>query len=138
MFLFPLCFQIVIITSRVHPGESPASFVFNGFLDFLLRQDDPRAQALLSNFVFKLVPMINPDGVSRGHYRTDSRGVNLNRVYLDPDPNIHPSVYAIRQLVLYYNNNNNIGGRTSTESEEIMSDGEKVSPSLSSLSSQIR
>ena len=46
--------------------------------------------------------MINPDGVQRGHYRTDSRGINLNRVYLDPDKDIHPSVYSIRQLLLYY------------------------------------
>ena len=37
-----------------------------------------------------------------GHYRTDTRGVNLNRVYLDPSPELHPSIFAARSLMLHY------------------------------------
>lgn len=49
--------------------------------------------------------MLNPDGVFRGHYRTDQFGVNLNRVYLDPDHGLHPTIFATQRLLLYYHNN---------------------------------
>ena len=31
--------KIVFVSSRVHPGETPAQFVFNGFLNFILSPD---------------------------------------------------------------------------------------------------
>jgi hypothetical protein len=37
----------------------------------------PAGSELLNRFHFKIVPMINPDGVARGHYYRNSKGVNL-------------------------------------------------------------
>ncbi|XP_018020290.1 pneumococcal serine-rich repeat protein-like [Hyalella azteca] len=93
--------KYIFISARVHPGETPSSFVFNGFLDFIL-SDDARASKLRDLYVFKLVPMLNPDGVVRGHYRTDQYGVNLNRVYCNPSVKLHPTIEAARSLLLYY------------------------------------
>lgn len=67
----------VFISSRVHPGETPASFVYDGMINFL-SQDTEQASALLDNFVFKFVPVLNPDGVARGYYRLDTLAQNLN------------------------------------------------------------
>jgi len=50
--------------------------------------------------VFKLVPIINPDGVSRGHYRQDARGFNLNRFYNNPGKSEQPNVFHIRELAI--------------------------------------
>lgn len=90
---------VFVVSARVHPGEVPASHVLNGFLAFALRADDPRARALRETFVLKLIPCLNPDGVFHGHYRLDTRGVNLNRCYSDPDPVLHPAIHATRALL---------------------------------------
>ena len=58
---------VIFISARVHPGETPSSFVLKGFLEFILKEDDIRAQKLRENFIFLLVPMLNPDGISASY-----------------------------------------------------------------------
>ncbi|KAK2082129.1 Cytosolic carboxypeptidase 4, partial [Saguinus oedipus] len=54
-----------VITARVHPGESNASWVMKGTLEFLV-SSDPVVRLLRENFIFKIIPMLNPDGVING------------------------------------------------------------------------
>lgn len=49
-----------------------------GFLEFILGQEK-EAKALRDQFVFKVVPMLNPDGVIVGNYRCSLTGLDLNR-----------------------------------------------------------
>lgn len=55
----------VFLTARVHPGESNSSWVMKGTLEFLV-SSDPIAELLRKCFIFKIVPMLNPDGVIHG------------------------------------------------------------------------
>jgi hypothetical protein len=75
----------IFLTSRVHCGETAGSFFLQGMLDFLSGFSE-QAKIMLQKFVFKIIPLLNPDGVERGYWRLDTRGVNLNRVYDNPDP----------------------------------------------------
>ena len=86
---------VVFLSARVHPGETPASHAMNGILNFLLNKRDIRAEVLRKHFVFKLVPMINPDGVYHGHYRFDVYNQNLNRYYINPSLKLQPAIYGI-------------------------------------------
>lgn len=48
--------KAVILTARVHPGETQASWMLQGVIDFLV-SDDETAVYLRDQYVFKIVPM---------------------------------------------------------------------------------
>ena len=73
----------IVITARVHPGETGASYMMKGVIDYLVGPSIG-ARILRDNFVIKIVPMLNPDGVINGNTRCSLAGVDLNRNWMDP------------------------------------------------------
>ena len=61
--------KVVFLTGRVHPGESPSSWVMRGVIHYLTGETDT-AVHLRNVFIFKIVPMMNPDGVIVGNTRS--------------------------------------------------------------------
>ncbi|XP_072906148.1 cytosolic carboxypeptidase 2 [Hemitrygon akajei] len=90
--------QAVVVTARVHPGETNGSWVMVGFLDHILGSSDD-AQLLRDTFLFKVVPMLNPDGVIVGNYRCSLTGRDLNRNYSTVLRDCFPSVWHTRNMV---------------------------------------
>ena len=91
--------KLVFITARVHPGETPSSFVVEGLIKYLI-SSCPEANALRNNFVFKVIPMLNPDGVINGNYRCSLSGNDLNRVWDRADRNSHPEIFHAKKHIL--------------------------------------
>ena len=71
----------IVISSRVHPGETNSSYMMKGMIDYLIGPS-LGARMLRDNFVFKIIPMLNPDGVINGNTRCNIAGVDLNRVWI--------------------------------------------------------
>ncbi|UJR10439.1 hypothetical protein I4U23_014643 [Adineta vaga] len=88
----------VVVTARVHPGETNASWMMKGLLDFLL-SNSADAKLLRDNFVFKIVPMLNPDGVIVGNYRCSLSGRDLNRNYKTILKDAYPSIWHTREMI---------------------------------------
>ncbi|NWS95495.1 CBPC6 carboxypeptidase, partial [Mionectes macconnelli] len=96
--------KVVFITARVHPGETPSSFVCQGIIDFLVSHH-PIAKVLRDHLVFKIAPMLNPDGVYLGNYRCSLMGFDLNRHWANPSSWAHPTLHGVKQLIIdMYNN----------------------------------
>ncbi|KAF5884584.1 cytosolic carboxypeptidase 4-like, partial [Clarias magur] len=90
----------VFLTARVHPGESNASWVMKGTLEFLC-SDDAVAESLREAFIFKIIPMLNPDGVIHGNHRCSLSADDLNRQWLKPGPVLSPTIYHTKGLLYY-------------------------------------
>uniref|UniRef100_A0A4W5L3U2 Cytosolic carboxypeptidase 1 n=1 Tax=Hucho hucho TaxID=62062 RepID=A0A4W5L3U2_9TELE len=91
---------LVFLSSRVHPGETNASWVMKGTLEFLMGSS-PLAQSLREAYIFKIVPMLNPDGVVNGNHRCSLSGEDLNRQWQNPSPELHPTIYHTKSLLQY-------------------------------------
>ncbi|KAM4619140.1 cytosolic carboxypeptidase 4 [Polymixia lowei] len=90
----------IVLTARVHPGESNASWMMKGTLQFLC-SNDPAAQSLREAFIFKIIPMLNPDGVINGTHRCSLNGEDLNRQWCNPDPVLSPTIYHTKGFLYY-------------------------------------
>ena len=88
----------VCISARVHPGESNSSWMMKGVIDFLV-SSSPEAKALRDNFVFKIIPILNADGVINGNYRCSLSGQDLNRRWKNPNKILHPVISNVKKLV---------------------------------------
>ncbi|ESP05203.1 hypothetical protein LOTGIDRAFT_208161 [Lottia gigantea] len=92
----------IFLSSRVHPGESNSSWVMKGSIDYLL-SSHPAAQRLRETYIFKIVPMLNPDGVINGNHRSSLVAEDLNRRWSRPCPKLHPTIYHSKGLLHYLN-----------------------------------
>ncbi|XP_076751692.1 cytosolic carboxypeptidase 1 isoform X2 [Xylocopa sonorina] len=92
--------KIVFLTSRVHPGESNASWVMHGTLEALLG-NTPYAAGLRDDYVFKIVPMLNIEGVVNGCNRYGLTNEDLNRRWSNPNQVLHPVIYHTKGLLEY-------------------------------------
>ena len=97
----------IVLTGRVHSGETVASFMLKGSIDFLL-SDCKKAKILRKNFVFKIIPMLNPDGVRYGNYRCSLLGVDLNRQWHSPNKFLHPTIFHAKKMMQVFNENHKI------------------------------
>ncbi|XP_038190132.1 cytosolic carboxypeptidase 1 isoform X2 [Arvicola amphibius] len=90
----------IFLSARVHPGETNASWVMKGTLEYLMG-NSPTAQSLRESYIFKIVPMLNPDGVINGNHRCSLSGEDLNRQWQSPNPDLHPTIYHAKGLLQY-------------------------------------
>uniref|UniRef100_A0A674N0P8 Cytosolic carboxypeptidase 1 n=1 Tax=Takifugu rubripes TaxID=31033 RepID=A0A674N0P8_TAKRU len=91
---------LIFLSARVHPGETNASWIMKGTLEFLMGTS-PLAASLREAYIFKIVPMLNPDGVINGNHRCSLSGEDLNRQWQNPSPELHPTIYHTKSLLQY-------------------------------------
>lgn len=97
----------IILLARVHPGETVSSWMMKGALDFITGDSDD-AQFFRNNFIIKVIPMLNPDGVICGNFRTSVSGSDLNRRWKETSQKLYPEVYHTKEMILKMSTERNI------------------------------
>ncbi|CAD6210513.1 GSCOCG00010909001-RA-CDS, partial [Cotesia congregata] len=72
--------------------------IMKGIIDFLTGESN-QARELRERFIFKLVPMLNPDGVIVGNNRCSLSGKDLNRQYRTVMRESYPSVWHTKLMI---------------------------------------
>lgn len=73
-----------------------ANHMLNGVLEDIM---SPEAAPLRQNFIFRIVPMLNPDGVVWGNYRCSQLGCDLNRKWDRANRLLHPEIFYTFQMM---------------------------------------
>lgn len=70
--------KAIVILARQHAGETVGSWVIEGVIEHLSKKCK-ESEFLKKNYVVQIIPMVNPDGVVIGNYRSNLSGSDLNR-----------------------------------------------------------
>ena len=89
---------MIIVMARQHPGEVWSSYVAQGVMRSLIK-DNPQTRYILENYLIKIYPMVNVDGVIYGNFRCDVSGVDLNRRWKDPSRIFHPQIFELKKKI---------------------------------------
>jgi len=87
--------EFVLMIGRQHPPEVTGAIAMQTFIDTVLA-DSELAQQFRQRFKLGIVPVMNPDGVSAGHWRHNVNGVDVNR---DWGPFTQPESSAVIRWV---------------------------------------
>ena len=89
--------KTIFLMAMQHAGEDAGAYYLEGLINFLLSNNE---LALLArkNFVYKLIPMMNPDGVYNGTSRYNMEMEDLNNIWLN-DEKMQPEVKGVRNWV---------------------------------------
>jgi hypothetical protein len=93
---------VVWLMCRQHAWETGTSFVGEGAIRYLL---SPEAAPWRRDLVFKIIPMLDPDGCAHGGVRFNRNGYDLNRNWDTADPGaaasrkLMPEICAAKELI---------------------------------------
>jgi hypothetical protein len=94
--------KTVWLMFRQHAWESGSSFAGEGAVAWL-HSEDPEARRLRESVIFKIFPMMDPDGCAKGGVRFNRNGYDLNRNWDTADPGnpkhrkLMPEICAAKQ-----------------------------------------
>lgn len=87
--------EYVLLVGRQHPPELTGAFAMLTFLESVFA-DTSLANDFRQRFHIVAVPLLNPDGVTSGHWRHNMNGKDLNR---DWGPFTQPETQAVKNLL---------------------------------------
>ncbi|WP_100259800.1 M14 family metallopeptidase [Qipengyuania seohaensis] len=91
----PAAREQVVLVGRQHPPEVTGALAMFPFIETLL-EDTDLARRFRQRFRVSAVPLLNPDGVVKGHWRHNTGSVDLNR---DWGPFTQPETRLMRDLL---------------------------------------
>ena len=88
--------RVLLVLGRQHPPETTGSRALMAFID-ALAVATPEATAFRASTRILVVPLMNPDGVVEGHWRTNANGIDINRDWREFR---QPETRAVREMLI--------------------------------------
>jgi len=85
------------VHGRQHPSETPASYLVDGFVEYLTAET-PEGKALRQQIDAYVLPFANPDGVADGLSRSNATGVNQEINFGRSEDSTVVEVRAIKRM----------------------------------------